>query len=154
LENNLIGFSKSLEDLVWLMVRDKLLIAKAYKNGYNKSDWVVKQASWWKDKISYSVYRNELANSITLNSEEMRLLNENNNSQSEIMSQELSRKIFNKVLELKKKYNVTINEDVLDKIKVSSENDKKAIDMYIVKRGNLIPRPAYPSIDNDWASWE
>ena len=70
------------------------------------------------------------------------------------MSQELSRKIFNKILELKKKYKVIINEDVLDKIKVSSENDKKAIDMYIVKRGNLIPRPAYPSIDNDWASWE
>ena len=44
--------------------------------------------------------------------------------------------------------------NVLDKIKVSSENDKKAIDMYIVKRGNLIPRPAFPSIDNDWASWE
>ena len=53
------------------MVRDKLLTAKAYKNGYDKSDWVVKQASWWKDKISYSAYRNELANSVTLNSEEI-----------------------------------------------------------------------------------
>jgi len=61
---------------------------------------------------------------------------------------------LNKIIELKKKYKVVINEDVLNKVKVSSENDKKAIDMYIVKRGNLIPRPAFPTIDIDWASWE
>lgn len=154
LKNDLVGFSKSLEDLVWLMVRDKLLTAKAYQNGYNKSEWVIKQSGWWKDKISYSVYRNELANSITLNSEEKRLLNENKKSQSEILSEELSKKILYKILELKKKYKVVIYEDVLNKIKVSSENDKKAIDMFIAKRGNLIPRPAFPSIDNDWDSWE
>ena len=154
LNTDLISFSKSLEDLVWLMVRDKLLTTKAYQNGYNKSEWVIKQVGWWKDKISYSIYRNELANSITLNSEEQRLLTEKKKTQSEIMSQELSRKIFNKIIELKKKYKVVINEEILDKIKVSSENDKKAIDMYIVKRGNLIPRPAFPTIDIDWASWE
>ncbi|HCY74629.1 MAG TPA: hypothetical protein DHV28_01790 [Ignavibacteriales bacterium] len=154
LKNDLISFSKSLEDLVWLMVRDKLLTVKAYQDGYNKSEWVIKQAGWWKDKISYSIYRNELANSITLNSEEQRLLNEKKKSQSEILSEELSKKILHKILELKKKYKVTINEELLDKIKVSSENDKKAIEMYIVKRGNLIPRPAFPTIDVDWASWE
>ena len=154
LKNDLISFSKSLEDLVWIMVRDKLLTSKAYQNGYNNAEWVIKQAGWWKDKISYSVYRNELANSITLSSEEQRLLAEKKKTQSEIMSQELSRKIFNKIVELKKKYKVVINEKILDKIKVSSENDKKAIDMYIVKRGNLIPRPAFPTIDIDWASWE
>jgi hypothetical protein len=154
LKNDLNAFSKSLEDLVWLMVRDKLLTSKAYQNDYDKSEWVIKQAGWWKDKISYSVYRNELANSITLSSEEQRLLNEKKKSESEIMSQELSGKIFHKILELKKKYKITINEDILDKIKVSSENDKKAIDLYIVKRGNLIPRQAFPTIDIDWASWE
>jgi hypothetical protein len=154
LKNDLIGFSKSLEDIVWLMVRDKLLTKRAIEKEYDKSEWVKKQSGWWKDKISYSAYRNELANSIKLNTEEKRLLNENNKAQSEILGQELSKKILHKILELKKKYKIIINEDVLDKIDVSSENDKKAIDMYIVKRGNLIPRPAYPTIDNDWASWE
>lgn len=154
LKNDLVGFSESLEDLVWLMVRDKLLTKEAFGKGYNKSVWVQKQSDWWKDKISYSVYKNELANSITLNSEEITLINKKKKSQSEIMSQELSKKIIHKIIELKKKYKIVINEDVLDKIKVSSENDKKAIDMYIVKRGNLIPRPAFPTIDNDWASWE
>jgi len=154
IKNDLIGFSKSLENLVWLMVRDKFLTKQAYKNGYDTDEWVQKQAGWWRDKISYSTYRNELANSVVLNSEEMRALNEKNKSESEIMSQELSKKIFTKVRELKKKYTININNDVLDKIEVSSENDKRAIEMFIVKRGNLIPRPVFPSIDNDWASWE
>ena len=153
-KNDLIGFSKSLEDLVWLMVRDKLLTDEAYQKGYNKSGWVRKQSSWWKDKISYSAYRNELANSITLNSEEQRLVDEKKQSQSEIMSAELSKKILHKILELKKKYKIVINEVLLNKLKVSTENDKKAIEMFIAKRGNLIPRPAFPSIDNDWVNWE
>lgn len=153
-KNDLISFSKSLEDLVWLMVRDKLLIAKAYQNGFNKSEWVIKQSNWWKDKISYSVYRNELANSITLNSEEIKLVDAKSKSQSELLSEKLSKKILYKILELKKKYSIKIYENVLDNISVTSENDKKAIDMYVVKRGNLIPRPAFPSIDNDWANWE
>ena len=153
-KNDLTGFSKSLEDLVWLMVRDKLLSAKASLAGYNKSEWVKKQSYWWKDKISYSAYRNELANSIALNSEEQSLLKEKKKSQSEIMSDELSKKILHKILELKKKYKIVINEVLLNKIKVSTENDKKAIEIFIAKRGNLIPRPAFPSIDNDWVNWE
>lgn len=153
-KNDLVVFSKSLENLIWLMIRDKILTNQAYRNGYEKDEWVQRQTRWWSDKISYSVYRNELANSIILSSEEIHLLNEKNKSQSEVISQELSKKIFTKVMELKKKYTISINNDVLDKIVVSSENDKKAIDMYIVNRGNLIPRPAFPSIDNDWASWE
>ncbi len=126
----------------------------AVKKGYDEVPWVKKQSDWWKDKIAYSAYRNELANQITLKSDEMNLLENKKYSESEIMSEILSEKILHKILELKKKYKISINEDVLSKIKVSSENDKKAIDMYIVKRGNLIPRLAFPSIDNDWASWE
>jgi hypothetical protein len=153
-KDDLIGFSKSLENLVWLMVRDKFITDQAYQKGYNKSDWVVKQTGWWKDKICYSAYRNELAGSITLNSEEIKLADEKSKTETELLSEKLSKKILYKVLELKKKYKVTVNEKVLDNIIVSSENEKKAIDMYIVKRGNLIPRPAFPTIDNDWASWE
>ena len=154
LKNDLIDFSKSLENLVWLMVRDKLLTKTAVEKGYDKTGWVKKQSDWWRDKISYSVYRNELANSITLSSEEVSLAKEKKKSQSEILSEKLSEKILHKILELRKKYKVNINKDLLYKIQVSSENDKKAIDMYIVKRGSLIPRLAFPSIDNDWASWE
>lgn len=153
-KDNLINFSKSLENFVWLMVRDKLLTKAAIEKGYDKINWVKKQTKWWKDKIAYSTYRNQLANSVTLNSEEISIVKAKGKSQSEILSDKLSEKILHKILELKQKYKVKINQDVLDKIQVSSENDKKAIDMYFVKRGNLIPRLLYPSIDNDWASWE
>jgi len=154
IKDDLARFSKSLEDLVWLMVRDKLITEQAYQKGCNKSDWVVRQSEWWKQKISYSAYRNELANSITLDSEEIKLVDAKSKSQPEILSEKLSKKILYKILELKKKYKVSINKNVLDDINVSSENDKKAIDMYIVKRGNLVPRPAFPSIDSDWQGWE
>ncbi len=154
LKDGLIGFSKSLENLVWLMVRDKLLTKTAIEKGYDKTVWVKKQSGWWRDKISYSVYRNELANSIILNSEEVSSLKEKKKSQSEILQEKLTEKMLHKILELKQKYKVVINKDVLDKIQVSSEDDKKAIDIYIVKRGSLIPRLVYPSIDNDWVSWE
>ena len=153
-KDNLIDFSKSLENFIWLMVRDKLLSKTAIEKGYDKTNWVKKQSTWWKDKIAYSAYRNQLVNSVTLNSEEISLVKAKGKTQSEILSDKRTEKILHKILELKQKYKVLINKDVLDKIQVSSENDKKAIDMYFVKRGNLIPRPLYPSIDNDWASWE
>jgi hypothetical protein len=154
LKNDLREFSKSLENLIWVMVRDKLLMEIATQKGYNKTPWVKKQSDWWRDKIVYSVYRNELTKSITLNSSEINLVKNKKESQSEIVSAKLSEMILHKILELKNKYKISINKDLLNKIKVSSENDKKAIDMYIVKRGNLIPRLAYPSIDNEWVSWE
>ncbi len=61
---------------------------------------------------------------------------------------------LNKLNELKRKYHVIINENALDNLSVSAESDKKAIDFYVVKKGGLIPRTPYPTIDSDWANWE
>lgn len=151
---DLISLSKSLEDLVWQMVRDKLLTYRAKQSGYDKSEWVTKQSDWWMEKISYSSYKNELATSITLNSDEIKFVDENGKSQTEFLNEKFNQKLLSKILGLKKKNKITINKNILDELIVSSENDASAIDMYIVKRGNLIPRPAYPTIDNEWASWE
>ncbi len=148
------SFSMSLENLIWLMVRDRMLGGVAAQKGYDNIPWVKKQTSWWRDKIAYSAYRNQLQNSIKLTSDEINLVNDNKKSESDIMSEELSKKVLHKVLQLRQEHKVVINKDVLYKIKVSSENDKKAIDIYFVKRGNLIPRSLFPSIDNDWLSWE
>ncbi len=153
-KNDLMEFSKSLENLIWIMVRDKLLTSTAAQKGYNDVPWVREQSDWWRDKIAYSAYKNELAKSIKLTSDEIKLVKDKKKSESDIISDKLSEKILHKILELKNRYKIRINKDVLNKIKVSSENDKKAIDMYIIKRGNLIPRAAYPSIDDAWASWE
>ncbi len=153
-EDDLGSFSRSLENMIWLMVRDRMLGETAAQRGYDNSPWVKKQASWWKDKIAFSAYRNRLEKSINLTSDEINLVKENKKSESDIMSEELSKKVLHNVLQLKQEHKVVINQDVLGKIKVTSENDKKAIDIYFIKRGSLIPRTLFPSIDNDWNSWE
>jgi hypothetical protein len=153
-EKDLINFSLSIENLIWTMLRDKMLGEIAAEKGYNNVPWVKKQTEWWKDKIAYGAYKNELAESIKLNSDEIKLVKDKKKSESDILGEKLSAKILHKVLELKNKYKISINKDVLGKLKVSSENDKKAIDIYFVKRGNLIPRLLYPAIDYEWISWE
>ncbi len=153
-ENDPGSFSKSLENYIWLMVRDRMLGDTSASKGYDNDPWVKKQVSWWRDKIAYSAYRNQLEKSVTLTSDEINLVKENKKTEKDIMSEELSKKILHKVLKLRQEHKIVINKDVLDKLKVSSENDKKAIDIYFVKRGNLIPRTLFPTIDNDWISWE
>lgn len=151
---NLPEFSKSLENLIWTMIRDKMLGEIAAGKGYNNSPWVKKQMEWWKDKVAYSAYKDELAKSIKLSSDEIKLVKDKKKSESDILGEKLSAIILHKVLELKSKYKISINKDVLGKLIVSSENDKNDIDVYFVKRDNLIPRLLYPSIDYEWISWE
>lgn len=152
-ETSLVDFSKSLENLVWLMVRDKLLAEVAEEHGYYNNYWVKKQGEWWKEKIAYSAYRKDILNSIVLNNDEVAEKN-NESSNQEILNHELTVKLYREISRLKKIHTVTINYDVLNKINVSNENDKQAINFYAAKNGGLIPRPPYPTIDGDWANWK
>ena len=151
-------FSASLEQYIWQMLRDDLLAEVAKEKGYYSKDIVKKQAKWWKDKIVYSSVRNELTNAVILEAGELgenKLASrDNTKTDGEIISQELAVKMFRTVNKLKEQYPVTINNDVLSSIKVTSENDPTAVEVYSVKKGGLIPRPAYPTIDFDWQSWE
>lgn len=151
-------FSASLEQYIWQMVRDELLSETAKEKGYFDKEVVKRQAKWWKDKIVYSTVRNELTNSVLLESGELgenKLAgNDDTRTDGEIVSQELAVKILRKIQKLKQIYHVTINDEILSSIKVSSEEDPTAIEVYTVKKGGLIPRPVYPTIDFDWQSWE
>ena len=153
-KEDLISFSQSLEKLVWRMVRDKLLTASAERKGYFENERLVTQSNWWKDKIAYSAVKNKITESIVLVNKEMNLSDKKSKTELENLSEELSEKMFRKIQKLKNKYPVKINEDILKQVKVSQINDKKAIELYTVKNSGLIPRPAYPIIDKDWASWE
>ena len=150
------GYSRSLENVIWRMVRDRLLTEEARKKGYFERRIVKEQSKWWKDKILYSTVKNELMNSILIEKKEINNAdkNLNNKSYSEFIEDELTKKMFHKINELKNKYTITINEDLLKSIKVSEENDVKALDLYIVKRGGLIPRTPFPTIDNYWSHWQ
>lgn len=154
-KSSLQTFSQSLESIIWSMVRDELLTREAYLYGYQNHIEVQKQLSWWTDKIVYSAMNNEIKNSVLLEYGE---INNNNNSadnnENANLDSEYMSKVYHKINDLKNKYEIKINKETLDNLSVSAENDKKAIDFYTVKKGGLIPRTPYPTIDYDWINWE
>ena len=153
-KTNLQSFSSSVESLVWRMVRDKLLAGQAYERNYYTTESFTKQAEWWKDKIVYSVVKKDIVESVELKQEEVRYNSLDVKSKEEKINTEITRRLFLKLNELKKEYDVKINKDVLAKINVSEENYPRAIDFYTVKKGGLIPRTPYPTIDFEWINWE
>lgn len=149
-------YSRSLEQMVWRMVRDRILSQAASLKGYYARKVVKDQSKLWMDKILYGTVKDEIINSIIIENKEIKLINGSTKSisQSEFIENELTKKLFRKINELKKKYLIKINEEILAKIKVSDEENPNAIELYTVKRGGLIPRTPYPTIDNYWARWQ
>jgi hypothetical protein len=156
-KNNLQSFSKSLENLIWRMLRDKLLSEKAYERNFHQTKSFKKQTNWWRDKIVYSAVKKDIVESIALENEENKFNSLDSldiEHNKEKINTEITRRLFLRLNELKKKYEININEDVLEKTYVSEENNPKAIDFYTVKKGGLIPRTPYPTIDFEWINWE
>ncbi|MFC2084662.1 hypothetical protein ACFLS9_06370 [Bacteroidota bacterium] len=155
-KSNVSRYSFSLRKIIMLMVRDELLTEEARRKGFNNEENIHKQLGWWKDKIAFSTLRNELAKSIIFENNELISVDSSQTSKSEIelKNLELSKKIFNLINEMKNKTDVRINHELLNNIPVSSLNDPEAIDVYTVKKGGLIPRTPYPTIDYDWINWE
>lgn len=140
------SFSASLEKLIWQMVRDHLLVKRAYAGGFQNKEIVREQARWWEDKIIYAVVRDELANAVGLNVEDPTFLKSKYDNQK----QKLVEKTFRKIQQLKKIYKIRINEKVLKEIKVNDYDNPRTIDTYFVKKGGTFPHPAFPSIDYSW----
>lgn len=162
----------SLEQLVWRMVRDKLLTERAFKRGFQYNDVVKKQSRWWKDKIVYRRVREGLRDSIKVNDDLLRVFyrehqKEYKNDKGELLpfekakddvakayyENELTKRSVHEILKLKETYNVTINEQVMNALYVDTENQPRAIDVYVAKKGGIFPRPAFPTIDYEWQSW-
>ena len=149
-------YSFSLEQMVWRMIRDRILSQAASLKGYYDRKVVKDQSKLWMDKILYGTVKDEIINSIIIENKEIKLINDSTKSisQSEFIENELTKKLFRKINELKKKYLIKINEKILAEIKVSDEENPNAIELYTVKRGGLIPRTPYPAIDNYWVRWQ
>jgi hypothetical protein len=153
-KGDLPSFSVSIENYIWQMFRDKLLSRTAQERGYYQAENVIKQALWWRDKIAYSMAKNELKNSIILKMDESPIDNNSEQSKSDYIRDELTKKLFYKTAELKQKYDIFINDEQLKNIKVSVEHDPTAVEFYMIKKGGLIPRTPFPTIDHDWSNWE
>ncbi|HEY9165518.1 MAG TPA: peptidylprolyl isomerase [Candidatus Kryptonia bacterium] len=143
-------FSASLEKMIWQMVRDHLLVQRAYSRGYQNLDIIKQQADWWQDKIVYAVVRDEIEKSIEWNVE----LPAGNKNDHVDKTQEMIAKLFRKLQQLKKDYKIEINTKVLNEILVKNNDEPSAIDVYTVRKGGTFPHPVYPSIDYSWQDWE
>ncbi len=147
------AFSATIEGLIWRMVRDNILTSLAAKKGLMELPSVKSQAEWWKDKILYALVRDDMGSSLSLNTGDRKqaILQPKT---KEDMSTEITKMLLRKINALKSKYPVKINDAILNKIVVQDENNPKAVDMYIVKKGGIYPHPAFPSIDKYWQMWE
>ncbi len=66
-------------------------------------------------------------------------------SNEEKINTEITRRLLLKLNELKREYEININEDVLEKINVSEENNPKAIDFYTVKKRGSYTKNSLPN---------
>lgn len=149
------NYSSSLEKLIWRMVRDNVLTTLALEKGYYEKEIVKQQSQWWREKITYSMVREQLLKAVQINNDEVKIIIENNNEDSITnLEKEFIRKLYSTLNLMKKKYPQKINNNVLEKISVTTENDPDEINIYFVKKNGLIPRQPYPTIDFEWGLWE
>jgi hypothetical protein len=165
------AFFLSLEQAVWQMVRDRLLMQRALSRGLQRRENVRKQCEWWKDKIVYRLVRDALADSIQENDSLLQTYYAGHQHQyrdttgkvipfdkakddvrRDFYGDESTKRLLHRILKLKEKYPVEVADDKLKSLEVE-ENDPKAIDVYVVKKGGTFPRQAFPSIDYEWQTW-
>jgi hypothetical protein len=166
------SFFTSVEDLVWRMVRDRLLVDRATKRNLQDRDPVKKQLRWWEDKILFGEEKLMLGNQIVLNDSAFRAYYDlhardyrtdsggvrpfeqvRDQVRNEYYAFELRKNMLHRLVALKRQYRVVVKDDVLSDLPVDVENNPKAIDAYIAKKGGTFPHPAFPVIDFGWAAW-
>lgn len=129
----------SLEAIVWKAVRDRLIIRRAAEMKTFDDPSVRNQIRLWRDKVVYQKLKLQTAAQL---------------KQDNSYAFEYKKTIFKKVMQLKSKYKVTIDEKLLNSINVSDEDNPQSVDMYAVKKGGTFIHQMYPVIDYEWQFWK
>ena len=167
------AYQASLQQMVWRMVRDGLLIERAMKRGMQKRESVQTQKVWWEGKALYALEKKRLADSIAL--DDVKLLDYFRDHRSsyrdvrgdmllfeaakeqvraDCYTAEFTRRLLHRLILLRRTYPVQIDDDALRTLPVENEPDARAIDTYFAKKGGTFPRPAFPTIDYEWQGWQ
>ncbi len=165
-------FILTVQQTVWRMVRDYLLIQRARELKYDEKDEVRAQVGWWRDKIIFNAVKADIANSIKFDEADLSEFYNNNiknyvnsandiipfekakkNVRSDFVKETYMNKLMHRVLKLKQDYEIYIDKTALDNLQVDDEENPKAIDLYAVKKGGLLPRQPVPTIDWEWQLW-
>ena len=166
------SFFVSVEELVWRMVRDRLLVDRATKRHLQERDPVKKQLRWWEEKILFGEEKDALGRLVALDDSTLRAYYDAHTRdyrtdsaavqtfegakekvRSDCYESGLRANMLHRILALKQKYRVVVKDDVLMTLPVDVENNPKAIDVYIAKKGGTFPHPAFPVIDLGWQTW-
>lgn len=166
------SFFVSLEQFIWRMVRDKLLIDQAMRRNMHQRESVTTQKEWWQDKCISALSKARLAGEIHLDEDLVKQHYEQNKNdyrgrggapllwekvkaevRRDVHALEWNKRLLHRILDLKRKYSVAINDDVLSELPIDVENEPDAIDIYAAKKGGTFPRPAFPTIDYEWRVW-
>lgn len=163
---------RSVEELVWHMVRDRLLMARAAARGMQHRPNVRRQVRWWQDKIAYKLVRAGIGDSIRWDDSLLKRYYDAHlrdyrdakgnpktfeTAKDDVLrdyyAQEMTRRLLHRLQALKQKYAVRVRESELKDLPLDDEFDPKAIDVYAVKKGGTFPRQAFPTIDYEWQTW-
>jgi len=168
------GFLFSLQKLIWRMVRDELLVRRAFNAGLQERKIVVTQKEWWRDKLLFAVEKSDLIRSLHTDDSALRAFYRKNIRQYRNRSgkkepfekvkddvrrdyyvQEANKKLLHRILRLKQHYKIVINNAALKFLsrRYRLKREPEAVEFYVVKKGGTFPRPAFPSIDFAWKSW-
>ncbi|MGE5364158.1 MAG: hypothetical protein ACM3SM_08505 [Bacteroidota bacterium] len=132
-------FYVSVEAMIWKAVRDRLIIKRAADLKTFDDPYVRKQIRLWRDKVVYQKLKLQTAAEL---------------KQDSSYAFEYTKTIFRKVMKLKNRYKVTIDEKLLDSIKVSDEDNPQSVEMYAVKKGGTFIHQVFPVIDYEWQFWK
>jgi len=166
------AFFLSVENLVWRMVRDALLVDRALRRNLQEREQVRAQMRWWEDKVLFGEEKLRLGSTIVLTDSAYRAYYDSNarsyrtdsgavqpyaNVKDQVRRDyyafELKTRMLHTLIALKRKYAVDVKKEVLLGLPVDVENNPKAIDVYVAKKGGTFPHPAFPVIDFEWATW-
>jgi hypothetical protein len=133
---------------------------------------VREQLKWWEEKALYELTKSAILDSVRPTDDavlayyndhparyrnregQLQPFNETRDAvRRDLVEEEYTKKILHRLLALEKEYQVKIDDSVLRNLPVDAENQPKAIDVYAVKKGGTLPRPAFPTIDYTWQSW-
>lgn len=167
------SFFAALEGIVWRMVRDTLLVERAFERRLQFAGTVQQQKKWWEEKVLYELAKSMIRDSIPVDEAKLREYyarhaRDYRDSAGQVQPYDrvaddvrreyyagaLTERMLHRVLALKSRFTVTVNEAALKRLPAEGEDDPGAIDVYAVKKGGTFPRPAFPTIDYGWQSWE
>jgi len=170
--SSLAAFNASVKQTIWKLVQDKLLSQDAYARGLNRREAVQHEAKKWEAKLLYLAGRSHLMRTISISDSALRRRYQQYKKRyldaegkqlafdkardqvwSDSYHDEEQKVLFRTLQQLRKQYEVKINEEALKALESTVPHDPKAIDVKFYKPGGTFPRVAFPSIDERWQSF-